>query len=245
MKRTALLLGLALSVSAAAAAADLSRLTKPYFGQTRAGTWAKWEQTTTDPKGKKSIVEVTIARLENEGEKVWIENRIDPKAGSRQKAGTTRFLLNPRFQPEKNPLDFVKYIERVVTQEDGQEAAEMPWEALRPLMQGVLGFVDFGSAVAEKGPNTVDGRACDRFALTGSYEVKILFMNMKGTYESELWLSDAVPFGRVKEVDVVKDDKGNVTRTEWRLLGTGSGYTSRITGPVKKSEPLPKLPFGA
>lgn len=243
MKKTALLL-VALSVSTGAAGADLSTLTKPYFAKTKPGTYVKWEQTTTDPKGKTSVVEMTIARLENEGEKVWIENRIDPKAGSKQKAGTTRFLLNPRFHPEKNPLDFVKYIERVVTQDDGQEAAEMPWEALRPLMQSVLGFVDFGSDIVEKGPDTVDGRTCDRFAMNGRYEIKILFMNLRGTYESDLWLSDAVPFGRVKEVDVVKDDKGKVTRTEWKLLGTGSGYVSRITGPVKKSEPLPKLPFG-
>lgn len=244
MKKTALLLGLTLSMSIGAEGADLARLTKPYFAQTKAGTYAKFEQTSTDPKGKKSVVETTIARLENEGDKVWIENRVEPKAGSKQKAGTTRFLLNPRFQPEKNPLDFVKYIERVVTQDDGQEAVEMPWEALRPLMQSVLGFVDFGSDVVEKGPDIVDGRACERFAMSGRYEIKILFMNMKGTYESDLWLSDAVPFGRLKEVDVMKDDKGNVTKTEWKLLGKGSGYTSKITGPVKKSEPLPKLPFG-
>jgi len=244
MKKTALLLGLTLSLPIGADGADLARLTKPYFAQTKAGTYAKFEQTSTDPKGKKSVVETTIARLENEGEKVWIENRIEPKAGSKQKAGTTRFLLNPRFQPEKNPLDFVKYIERVVTQDDGQEAVEMPWEAMKPLMQSVLGFVDFGSDVVEKGPDTVDGRACERFAMSGRYEIKILFINMKGTYESDLWLSDAVPFGRLKEVDVMKDDKGNVTKTEWKLLGTGSGYTSKITGPVKKGEPLPKLPFG-
>jgi hypothetical protein len=244
MKKTALFLGLALSVSIRAHGANLTTLTKPYFAQTKAGTFAKFEQTTTDAKGKKSVVENTTARLENEGDKVWIENRIDPKAGSKQKAGTTRFLLNPRFQPEKNPLDFVKYIERVVTQEDGQQAVEMPWEALRPMMQSVLGVVDFGSDVVDKGPDTVDGRACEKFLMSGRYEIKILFMTMKGTYESEIWLSDTVPFGRVKEVDVVKDDKGNVTKTEWKLLGTGSGYTSRISGPVKKSEPLPRPPFG-
>jgi hypothetical protein len=244
MRKTALFIGLGLILSTGASGANLSALTKPYFTKTKAGTYVKWEQTTTDPKGKTSVVEMTIARLENEGEKVWIEQRIDPKAGSKQKAGTTRFLLNPRFQPEKNPLDFMKYIERVVTQDDGKEAAEMPWEMLRPMMQSVLGFVDFGSDVVEKGPDTVDGRACDRFAMSGKYEMKILFLNLKGTYESDLWLSDAVPFGRVKEADVVKDDKGNVTRTEWKLLGTGSGYVSRITGPIRKSEPLPKSPFG-
>jgi hypothetical protein len=244
MRRTALLLGLALTLSAGAARADLSKLTKAYFVKTKPGSFAKWEQTSTDPKGKASVVEMTMARLENEGEGIWFEVRTEPKAGSKQKASTMRYLLNPRFQPEKNPLDFVRHIERVIVQEDGKEAAEMPWDMVRPMMQNVLGMVDFGSEVVEKGPDTVDGRACDRYALSGRYEMKILFFNMKGTYESELWLSDSVPFGRVKEVDVVKDDKGNVTKTEWKLLDSGSGYVSKITGPVKKSEPMPKLPFG-
>ena len=244
MRRTSLFLCLALALSAGVADADLSKLKKAYFAGTKPGAYAKWEQTTTDPKGKTSVVEMTMARLENEGEMVWIEFRVDPRAGSKQKPGTTRYLLNPNFQPEKNPLDFVKYIERVIMQEDGKEAAEMPWEMVRPLMQGVLGMVNFGGDVVEKGPEAVDGRACDRFGISGRYEMKILFFSLKGTYESDLWISDSVPFGRVKETDVVKDDKGNVTRTDWKLVGSGSGYVSKITGPVKKSEPMPKLPFG-
>jgi len=246
MKRTPhlLALGLVMSLAAGAAHADLSKLKKAWFGGTKPGTYATWEQTTTDPKGKTSVVEMTMARLENEGETVWLEFRVVPKAGSKQKPSTTRYLLNPQFQPEKNPLDFVKYIERVIVQDDGKEAAEMPWEMVRPLMQNVLGMVDFGGDVAEKGPETVDGKACERFSMSGRYEVKILFFSLKGTYESEIWLSDSVPFGRVKETDVLKDDKGNVTRTDWKLIGSGSGYVSKITGPVKKSEPMPKLPFG-
>jgi hypothetical protein len=244
MRKTALLIGLALFLPAGAARADLARLTKPYFAATKPGAFAKYEQTTTDPKGKTAIVEMTVARLENDGQNVWMEIRIDPKAGSRQKAQTTRYLLNPAFQPEKNPLNFVNYIERVITQEDGKKATEMPWEMLRPMMQSVLGMVDFGSDVTAKGPDTVDGKPCDRYGISGRYELKILFFNVKGTYESDLWLSDGVPFGRVKEVDVVKDEKGNVTKTEWKLLGTGSGYVTKITGPIEKSQPPPKLPFG-
>ena len=246
MRRTAYLLalGLVMSLAAGAAQADFVKLKKAWFTGTKPGTYATWEQTTTDPKGKTSAVEMTMARLENEGEMVWLEVRTVPKAGSKQKASTMRYLLNPQFDPEKNPLDFVKHIERVIVQEDGKEAAEMPWDMVRPMMGSVLGMVDFGSDVVEKGPETVDGKACERFSMSGRYQMKILFFEMKGTYESEIWLSDSVPFGRVKESDVLKDDKGNVTKTEWKLLGSGSGYVSKITGPVRKSEPMPKLPFG-
>ena len=233
MRKTLVAFGLSASLATAAAGADLATLTKAYFSATKPGSWARYEQTTTDSKGKTSVIEMTVARLENEGGNVWLEIRIDPKAGSKQKAQTTRYLLNPEFQPEKNPLNFVNYIERVITQEDGKKAAEMPWQMLKPMMQSVLGMVDFGSDVTGKGTQTVDGKTCDRYGLTGRYEFKILFISMKGTYESDLWLSDSVPFGRVKESDVVKDDKGNVTKTEWRLLGSGSGYVSKITGPIE------------
>lgn len=243
MKNTAAALCLIAPLVAGSARADLSKLTKAYFTATKQGSWAKYEQTTTDPKGKTSVVEMTVARLENEGGSVWLEVRIDPKAGSKQKAQTMRYLLNPAFQPEKNALNYVNHIERVIVQEDGQKAAELPWEMLRPMMQSVLGMVDFGSEVTEKGPDTVDGKPCGRFGLSGRYELKILFVTMKGTYESDIWLSDLVPFGRVKEIDVMKDDKGNVTRTEWKLLGSGSGYVSKITGPIEKSD-MKKLPFG-
>ncbi len=244
MKKTLLSLGLSLSLAVPVAGADLSTLTKGYFAGTKPGGYAKYEHTTTDPKGKTAVTEMTVARLENEGPRVWMEIRIDPKAGSKQKAQTTRYLLNPEFQPEKNPLNFVNYIDRVITQEDGKKAAEVPWQMLKPMMQGVLGMVDFGNDVTPKGADTVDGKACDRYGISGRYEMKILFLNLKGTYESDLWLSNAVPFGRVKEIDVVKDDKGNVTRTEWKLLASGSGYVSRITGPIEQGEPPPKLPFG-
>jgi hypothetical protein len=244
MRKTAFTFGLLLSLATPSARADLSTLAKPYFLGTKPGAWAKYEQTTTDPKGKTSVLEMTVARLENEGQSIWFEVRIDPKTGSKQKAQTTRYLLNPAFKPEKNPLNFVNYIERVITQEDGRKAVEMPWAMFRPLVQSLVGFVDYGANLTAKGTETIDGKACDRYGLSGRYEFKILFMTLKGTYESDLWLSDAVPFGRVKEVDVVKDDKGNITKTDWKLLGTGSGYASKITGPIEKSEPPPKLPFG-
>ena len=87
----------------------------------------------------------------------------------------------------------------------------------------------------------------DLAVVTGYILTPEIFEELENTQAGkggEIWLSDAVPFGRVKESDVLKDDKGNVTRTEWRLVGSGSGYTTKITGPIRKSEPMPKLPFG-
>jgi hypothetical protein len=57
-------------------------------------------------------------------------------------------------------------------------------------------------------------------------------------------MSDAVPFGRIAEKTVTKDDKGRLqSTTEMRLLETGTGARSAIKGPVKKIE-MPKMPWG-
>jgi hypothetical protein len=87
----------------------------------------------------------------------------------------------------------------------------------------------------------VDGKSCDRYGLSGKFEFKVVFINIKGAYEGDVWLNDSVPFGRLKESMVTKDDKGNLmSKGETKLLETGTGATSRIKGPVRKVD-LPKL----
>ena len=224
-----------------AEAVDLSKLQKGYFAGTRAGSWARYEQVTTDAKGKVTTVVQTVSRLENEGDRVWMETRTEPKEG-KKKASTAKFLMKTDFRPEKNALDFLNYIDRVIMQEDGGKAQEMPIDQFRAFTGGIS--VDYGVDVEAKGSESVEGKACDRFGMKGSFDVKILFMRMKGTWVSDVWLSDGVPFGRVKESIATSDEKGKLmSRTESRLLEAGSGAVSRIKGPVEKVE-IPKLPFG-
>ena len=57
-------------------------------------------------------------------------------------------------------------------------------------------------------------------------------------------MSDAVPFARLYEKTVTKDDKGKLMNTiEMRVVDSGSGATSAIKGPVKAVE-MPKMPWG-
>jgi len=158
------------------------------------------------------------------------------------KPSTTKLLMKTDFRPEKNALDFMNYIERVIMQEDGGKAQEIPFDQFRALMGGIV--VDYGTDVEPKGGETVEGKACDRYHMKGAFDAKILFMRLKGTWESDVWLSDAVPFGRVKESMVTSDEKGKLmSKMESRLLDTGTGAVSRIKGPVEKLE-MPKLPWG-
>lgn len=225
-----------------APAADLTSFQKAYFGGTKPGAWARYEQKSVDQKGRETASVQTVARLEDDGGRVWMEIRTEPKGG-KPKASTMKYLLSKDFQVEKNALNFLKYVDRIITQEDGGEATEMPLEMMKTMAGGLTANVDYGADVTAKGTEVVEGRPTDRYAMAGKFAVKVAFFEMKGTWESELWLSDAVPFGRVKESTTTKDESGKLLgRTDSRLLETGSGAKSRITGPVKKSE-MPKLPF--
>lgn len=245
MKRTmfgaTLAAALGATLALPAAGADLTKIQKAYFGGTKPGVWARYEQVTTDAKGKASTTTQTVSRLENEGDRVWFETRNEPKEGGKQKPSTTKMLMNTDFRPEKNALDFMKYIDRVIVQEDGGKAQEMPMEQFRALVGGIQ--ADYGADVESKGSETVDGKSCDRYRMKGAFDVKVVFIRMKGTWDSELWLSDSVPFGRVKESITVLDEKGKpMSKTDTRLLETGTGAVSRIKGPVDKVE-IPKMPW--
>ena len=74
---------LLLAVGASAPADDLAALQKAWFGSTKPGSWVKYEQTQTDPKGKVQKSELTLSRLAGEGDRVWFEMRIVPREGAR------------------------------------------------------------------------------------------------------------------------------------------------------------------
>jgi hypothetical protein len=235
-------LALLVGVASAAPAADLSSFQKAYFGSTKPGSWARYEQRSVDQKGRETASVQTVSRLENEGDRVWMEIRTEPRGG-KAKASTLKYLMKQDFHIDKNALDFMKHIDRIISQEDGGEATELPLEMLKMMSANLTGNVDYGENVTAKGSEMVDGLTADRYAMAGKFAMKVVFTEIKGSWESDLWLNDSVPFGRVKESTTTKDEGGKLlARTDSRLLETGTGARTRITGPVKKSE-MPKLPF--
>ena len=235
---------LLLAVGASAPADDLAALQKAWFGSTKPGSWVKYEQTQTDPKGKVQKSELTLSRLAGEGDRVWFEMRIVPREGARGKPTTMKYLLNPDFKVEKNALDYLKYVEKLILQEDGSEAMEYPVEMMSQVGAAFVSNVDYGADVASLGPCTSDGKTGEKVRIQGSFDVKILFVRSKGTTDSELCMSDAVPFGRLNEKTVTTSDKGKPVGTfEMRVLDSGSGATSAIKGPVKEVE-MPRMPWG-
>lgn len=236
----ALLLGLATAVPAA----DLSIYQKAFFGATKPGSWVKYEQTTTDAKGKAQKSEMTMSRLGGDGDATWFEIRMVPKEGTRGKPMTIKYLLKTDFKVEENALDYMKYVDTMILQEDGKEALEYPVEMMSQVAPALATNVDYSAKVTPLGACAHDGKSGDKYRIEGSFDVKVVIVRMKGTTDTEVCLSDAVPFGRLHERTVTKDDKGRLRdTTEMRVLDSGTGAVSAIKGPVKKME-MPKMPWG-
>ncbi|MCL4808633.1 MAG: hypothetical protein KJ062_12730 [Thermoanaerobaculia bacterium] len=236
----ALLLGFASS----APAADLTTFQKAWFASTKPGSWVKYEQTTTDPKGKVRKSEMTMSRLGGDGDATWFEIRMVPKEGAKGKPTTIKYLLKTNFKVEENALDYMKYVETMILQEDGQEALEYPVEMMSQVAPALASNVDYGANVTPLGACSYEGKGGEKYRIEGSFDVKVVIVRMKGTTDTEVCLSDSVPFGRLYEKTVTKDDKGKLRdTTEMRVLDSGTGATSAIKGPVKKIE-MPKMPWG-
>jgi hypothetical protein len=254
MRRTPaqpVVLVLALALASSAPAADLAALQKGSFGSTKPGSWVKYEQTTTDPEGKTRTSEVTLSRLGGDGDATWLEMRVVPGKGTRfapktigrkDKPVTVKYLLKADFKVEENALDYLKHVETMILQQDGGDAVEYPVEAMSLVAPALATHVDYGANATSLGACAHDGRSGEKVRIEGSFDVRVndsqrpwADARMKGTTETELCLSDSVPFGRLHETTVTKDDKGKLKdTTEMRVLDSGSGATSAIRGPVQK-----------
>jgi len=252
MRRTpALPVVLVLALASSAPAAELTTLQKSFFGSTKPGSWVKYEQTTTDPKGKTRKSELTLSRLGGDGDATWLEMRVVPKEGTqfeprttgrKDKPVTMRYLLKTDFKVEENALDYLKHVEKLILQQDGSDAVEYPVEAMSLVTPTLATHVDYGANATSLGACTHDGRSGEKVRIEGSFDVKVedpqrpwAYSRRKGTTETEVCLGDSVPFGRLHEITVTKDDKGKLKdTTEMRLLDSGSGATSAIRGPVQK-----------
>lgn len=218
--RKTLAAALVLAASAAVPAAEPRGFKKPHFGATEVGTFARHKA--TDETG--AVNEYTYARLEDvAGERV-IELRY--RALSGEFAGTqslTACLVPAAFPLADDALDFQIHARRCVAGTDAKtKPTEYPAATMKAIAQGMN---DYRALVTWKGTETVDGRQADRYG----YTYKGNFRNVPATTTGDLWLSDAVPFGLVKEVMVTRDASGTqLTRIETVLSEKGTGSTTAL-----------------
>jgi hypothetical protein len=98
---------------------------------------------------------------------------------------------------------------------------------------------DEKGAVTEYTYSRLADVGADRVIERYGYEYKGSYMNIPATTTGDLWLSEAVPFGLVKDVMTMRDASGKtLTRIETVLVETGDGARTALprwswTGPAK------------
>jgi len=194
---------------------------KAYFGQTTPGSFARLRM--TDEKG--AVSEYTYSRLADQGEDRWIELHYAVISG--QFKGTdsvTACLVPAGFALEQDAIDFQAHARRCAANSGGGKATEYPPEIMKAIASGVI---NYASLVVFKGTDKVEGRACDHY----TYAYKTTIMNKPGTMNGDLWLSDAVPFGMVKESATTVDASGKVlSKYETVLAETGTNARTALAG---------------
>lgn len=214
-----LLLFVALVSGGFAGDAAAAGFQKPYFGATKAGTFAR--QKATDEKG--AVTESIYSRLADVGTDRVIELGYNMISGQFKGTNSTTTCLVPAdFTLENDALDYLAHSRRCASSSDGGAVSEYPRETMKALAQGMT---NYAAIVTFKGTETVNGKACDRYG----YEYKGSYMNIPATVTGDMWLSDGVPFGLVKEVMTQRDAAGKtLTRVETVLVESGEGAKTAL-----------------
>ncbi len=235
MKRVLLI---AIGVASFASPAAAAGFQKPYFGATRPGTFAR--QKATDEKG--AVTEYTYSRLADVGTDRVLELKSAIVSGQFKGTNSVTGCLVPAdFALESDAIDFMAHAKRCVSGADGGAPTEYPPTTMKAIAQGVT---NYATIVTFKGTETVDGKRCDRYG----YEYKGSYMNIPATVTGDMWLSDGVPFGLVKEVMTQRDAAGKtLTRIETVFVQSGEGATTALprwswAPPAKRKPPSKRRP---
>jgi len=211
---------------------------KPYFGATKPGTFA--HQRSTDEKG--AVTDYTYSRLPDVAGEPVIELTYEIVSG--QFKGTnsvTGCLMPASFPLDNDAIDFQGHARRCVAGTGGGKPTEYPAATMKAIAQGIT---DYAAISTFKGTETVNGKPADRYG----YEYKSSYMNTPATTTGDLWLSDAVPFGLVKEVMTLRDGSGKtLSHIETVLVNTGTDAHTALpgwswTGPAKRKPGTARKP---
>ncbi len=200
--------GVVLFVSVAVAWSG--ELRKSYFQATKPGAWSAYLLTSGDDSKSTFIYQ----RRPDDNGQIVIELTVKLLSGPGKDSSSRNSYLMPRgFNLERDGLSFGKFIKKMSMSSRGMEMTvdDATLDQIRRAEK------DFRGAVTFEATETVDGRACDRYAyaLRAGGPVPI---NEKG----KLWLSESVPFGIVRQTaEVFRPDGTKISGFEMRLQDSG------------------------
>jgi hypothetical protein len=204
MRRTLVLLVVSLAMSSVASAAGWK---KAYFGATKPGTWARYIDHSSDPANVDMTV--TQTRLGDSEGRPQIEIKTD--SNGKYPLALDRYTMKSGFNVDR---DLIDYGPNVVAGTGGDADAQTELDAatVKLIAESMAAY---GPAVVFKGSEVVDGKKTDRY----SYSIK---RPGNSTETGDLWLSDAVPFGVVRNTFTIAEPSKS-TKFERKLIASGAG----------------------
>ncbi|HEX3578594.1 MAG TPA: hypothetical protein VHY33_08530 [Thermoanaerobaculia bacterium] len=204
MRRIFVLLILSLATSPFASAAGWK---KAYFGDTKPGTWARYADHSSDPANVDMTV--TLTRLGDDEGRPQIEMKMD--SNGKYPLVITRYTMTSGFNVDRDLLD---YGPSIVGGAGGDGDTQTVFDA-NTVKLVAENMPEYGPAVVFKGSEIVDGKKTDRY----SYSIK---RPGPSTESGDYWLSDAVPFGVVRNTFTIAEG-AKTTKFERKLIATGAG----------------------
>ena len=198
---------------------------KAYFGATAPGSWARYSDTSPGMN-----MTTTMTRLADDGGSARIELLVE-FANGQYPSMRNRYTLRQGFPLDRQLLDYMTEITAgsVVSGDSAPTVLDAATVA-----SIIKSSHKYEPTVTFKGTENVGGNAADR------YSYKVALPGSPATTESgDFWLSDAVPFGVVKQTSTTKDTKGHVTTSYERMLvasGTKAAGASSA-GKMAKAAP--------
>jgi hypothetical protein len=204
MRRTFVILLLSLAVAPFVFASGWK---KAYFGATKPGTWARYIDHSSDPANPDMTV--TLTRLGDDEGRPQIELKMD--SGGKYPLTVNHYTMKSGFNVDRDLLDYGPDIVGGRSGDGSDVVTTFDANTVKLIAENMPAY---GPAVVFKGSEVVDGKKTDRY----SYSIK---RPGPSTEAGDYWLSDAVPFGVVRNTfTITEGDK--TTKFERKLIATGA-----------------------
>jgi hypothetical protein len=211
MRRTFVLLLLSLAIPSFASAAGWK---KAYFGATKPGTWARYVDHSSDPAN--ADMTVTQTRLGDDEGRLRIELKMD--SNGKYPLVLNRYTMKSGFNVERDLIDFGPAIVAGAGGDDHTQNV-LDDATVKILAENMPAY---GPSAVFKGSELIDGKKADRYSYT-------ITRPGNSTETGDLWLSDAVPFGMVRNTFTITET-AKTTTFERKLIASGTAKEREAQG---------------
>jgi hypothetical protein len=177
---------------------------KAYFGATPPGSWARYSDTAPEMK-----MTTTMTRLADDGGSARVELLIT-FANDQYPPVRNSYTLRKGFALDRRLIDYMSGVAAGSIVSGDADPTVLDETTIAAIVKNSAAYEP---SATFKGTESVGGKQADRYGYVLHHD------GDPATIETgDLWLSDAVPFGIVKQTSVTKDANGKVTTSYERTL---------------------------